>query len=143
MIESKAQHNQPSAPRITCTIKMNYWCIVQADAGLNMLDLGDYRVWKMSAPGGGREVVIIRESKSCDSLTNLRPKKKLESNDQLASGEFRHEVELTISEDGACTLKIDYVAGNTDSAREAKQLAMNRLYLCDRSVCDRPLLSIK
>lgn len=144
MSASKVQHAQPSAPRITCTIRMNAWCIAQADAALDMADLGDYRIWKMIAPDSKREVVTIREDKRCDSPDDdLRPRKKFEKDERSASGEDRHTVELAISADGACTLRIEYIVGDTDLAREALQLATYRLYLCSNGSCRRPLLSVR
>lgn len=140
---SDVLHAQPSAPRITCTIRMNFWCIVQADASLNMTDLGDYRTWKMMASGSKREAVTIRENKSCDSPAGLRPRKKFEKDERLASGERRHVLELAISADGACTLRVEYIVGDTDLAREALQIAKYRLYLCSDGSCRRPLLDVR
>jgi|GEM_PF-2264046 len=131
------------APMVTCTVRMNYWCIVQADAGLSMIDSGKYRIWKMTAPESNREVVTIRESKSCDTPADLRPKRKSEREEQSASGERHHAVEFSISSDGACTLEVQYLAGDTEQAREAMQLAMNRIYLCSSGSCSKSLLRVK
>jgi len=143
MPASEVQDAQPSAPRVKCTIRMNYWCIVQADAGLNMIDSGDYRIWTMTAPASKREVVTIRESKSCDTPADLRPRRKFEKDERSASGERRHTAELAISSDGACTLRVQYLAGDTELAREAVQLATYRLYLCSDGSCRQLLLKVK
>ena len=140
MLASGAQHVQPGAPMVTCTVRMNFWCIVQADAGLNMTDAGDYRTWKMLASGSKREVVTIRESKNCDSPADLRLRKRVEKETRLASGERQRTVELAVSADGACTLKVEYFVGDSDLAREATQMAKYRLYLCEGGLCRRPLL---
>lgn len=140
---SDVQAAQPSAPMVTCTVRMNHWCIVQADARLNMTDFGDYRIWKMIAPESKREVVVIRESKSCDTPADLRPRRKSEREEQFGSDERHHTVEFFISSDGACTLKVQYLAGDTEWAREAMQLATNRIYLCSNGSCSQPLLNIR
>jgi hypothetical protein len=140
---SKVQRLQSNAPKVICTVRMNFWCIVQADAGLNMVEAGDYRIWKMTAPGSQRAVVTIRENKSCDSPADLRPRKMYEKGERARSGDRRHTVGLAISADGICTLQVEYLSGNTDLALEAKQIAKYRLYLCEDQSCRRPLLDVK
>ena len=139
----KIQNASPSAPRVTCNIRMNYWCIVQADATVNMAEAGDYRVWTMTAPDSRREAVTVRESKNCDSPSDLRPRRTHEGDERRASGQRWHAVELALSADGACTLKIEYLAGDSEWAREAQQLANYQLYLCMNGSCRTPLLSIR
>lgn len=140
---SEFRRTQTSSPPVSCTVRMNFWCVVQADASLDMTDLGDYRVWEMASSGSKRKTVSVRENKSCDSPAESRPRRKSEKDERLTSGERRHTVELAISADGACALKIEYVIGNTDLAREARQMAKYRLYLCDQGSCRKPLLDVR
>lgn len=139
----KIQRAQPNAPKVICTVRMNFWCIVQADAGLNMAEVGDYRIWNITAPGSQREVVTVRESKSCDSPADLHPRKMYEEDERVRSGDRWHAVGFALSVDDVCTLRVEYLAGETDLALEAKQIAKYRLYLCEDGLCRRPLLDVK
>ena len=139
---SAGRRVQQNAPPVVCTVRMNFWCIVQADSGLSMTDHGDYRIWRMSASGGGRHIVSIREDKSCDSPSDVRVRKKYEKDVRMSSGELHHVVGFAISADGVCTLNVDYVVGNSDIAREATQMVNYRIYLCDGSSCRRSLFSV-
>lgn len=143
VLAADLQDAQPSAPMVACTIRMNFWCIVQADAGISMIDSGEFRIWKISAPESAEEVVTIRESKSCDSSAELRPMRRSQGEDKSVAGDRIHAVELSLDSEGACTLMVQYLAGSTDLAREAAQLANYRLYLCSEDSCRQPLLAIK
>lgn len=142
-LTSQVQRTHSNAPKVICTIRTNFWCIVQADAGLNMVEVGDYRIWKMTAPGGKAEVVRVRESKSCDSPADLRPRRMYEKDERARSGDRWHAIGFAITADGACALRVEYLAGDTDFATEAKQIAKYRLYLCEDESCRRPLLDVK
>lgn len=139
---SELQHSQPSAPMVVCTIRMNFWCIVRADASLSMSESGDYRIWRMAQADGKKSVVTIHENKSCDSPADLKPRVTSEKNVQLASGERHRVTEIAMTSDGVCNLKIDYLTGDTDLAREATQMAKYRLYSCSDGSCRKPLLEI-
>lgn len=133
----------PIAPMVSCTITMKYWCIVQADAGLSMVESGNYRVWKMTAPNNGREIVSVLEDRRCDTIAALEPRRKSEREAQSGdSGEKLHAVELMITSSGACTLTIQYVAGDTDWARQSTRFATYRFYLCNNGSCRLPLLKV-
>lgn len=131
-----------AAPAVTCTVKMNNWCIIQADAGLNMIESGRDRIWRLTAPDSSKELVVIRESKACDTPTDIQPRKNYEREERSSSGEIHNVMEFYITSDKACVLKVKYLAGGTESALEAVQFAKNRIYLCAKGLCNRPLLKV-
>ncbi len=135
----------PQAPQVTCDITMRYWCIVQADATVNMVDAGGYRTWSITPAGGKRVGVVVRENKLCDSPNKYRARRVEESDSVDAStpASHSHIVTFSLTEDGVCTLRVQYASGSDDWAREAERIANYRLFVCSGSSCQTSLLSIK
>jgi hypothetical protein len=141
--ETKVQPAMPQAPRIVCNIKMQYWCVVQADSIVNMVDDGDYRVWSITSVDSKRVGVTVRENKNCDSASEFQPQRRYEGDDTADPKRRRHVVEFLLTADGACKLRVEYPLGSSDWAREAQQIANYRLFICNDNSCRARLLTIK
>lgn len=138
-----SDHVAPQAPRVTCNIYMQFWCIVQGDSIVNMSDDGSYRTWSISSSKENLPSVIIRENKLCDSTDEFHAKKISEAEHLNTRKQRRHIIEYSLTADGACTLRVEYPVGNGERAREAQRLAQYRLYACKDRSCNIALLSIK
>lgn len=132
-----------NAPSVACSIRLNYLCIIQADARLSMVDSNDYRFWKMAAPGNAKNIVTVQESKNCETLTDLHPIISSKSMERSESNDIFHVLDLSIDRNNECHLIVKYLAGDTTLAREALQLAEDRLYFCDKYSCKNSLLKIR
>ncbi|MBB5886222.1 MULTISPECIES: hypothetical protein [unclassified Xanthomonas] len=132
-----------TAPKVACSIKLNYLCIIQADARLSMVDSNGYRFWKMAVPGHVKNVVIIQESKNCETLTDVHPLISRKSMEKSESNDIFHVLDFSIDRNNECHLIVKYLAGDTTLAREALQLAEDRLYFCDKYSCKNSLLKIR
>jgi hypothetical protein len=102
----------PSVPRVICSISMQFWCIFQADATVNMADQGDYRLWTIIGAGSEVAGVFVRESKLCDSRANYRPKKVCEVDEDAPQGRRNHKVMFSLTDDSVCSLSIAYPMGS-------------------------------
>ena len=140
---SRVPRARAQAPKITCDIRLRYWCIVQADAKINMADEGDDRVWRISATGMRRDEVEVRESKTCDSPSEYQPRKVRERDEGISKIGVRHVSDFTVTADGACRLTVAYPAGAEDWAREARQIANYRLFFCNDGACRTRVLGVK
>jgi hypothetical protein len=135
----------PQAPPVSCDITLRYWCIVQADATVNMVDAGGYRTWSITPAGSKTVGVVVRENKLCDSPATYRPRRIDESDgvDVSARAGRNHVVNFSLTEGGVCTLRVEYATGRDDWAREAQGIAKYRLFVCSENSCRTSLLSIE
>ena len=138
-----SKSTEPRAPRITCSISMHYWCIVQADATVNMIDSDGYRTWSIKAAGSRAVDVVVRENKLCDSSADYGPRRISESDDATTPERRSHVVTLALTADGVCTVRVEYPIGEDDWARAAQRIAQYQLLVCSEHLCRVPLLSIK
>jgi hypothetical protein len=135
----------PQAPPVSCDITMRYWCIVQADATVNMVDAGGYRTWSITPARSKTVGVVVRENKLCDSPGKYRPRRSDESDvvDVSTRDGRNHVVTFSLTEDGVCTLRVEYATGRDDWAREGQRIAKYRLFVCSENSCRTSLLSIE
>jgi hypothetical protein len=136
-------YEKPHAPKIICNISMQYWCIVQADSLVNMVDNEGYRTWSVVAAGSKATSVIIRENKLCDSPAEYHPRRISEKDEITAPERLGHIVTFSLTKDDVCTLSVEYPLGDDDWARHGQQIAKYRLLICNGSSRRVPLLSIK
>lgn len=136
---------EPIAPKVSCNISMRYWCIVQADSVVMMTDDGAHRTWSITPAGGTTALVVVRESKLCDSEAEYRPRRTAERD--VSGGvtpfEQKHVIGFSLTESRACTLEVEYPGGNGDLAREGQRLARYRILTCDGRSCRIPLLNVE
>jgi hypothetical protein len=133
---------KPSAPRITCAITMQHWCIIGGDGIVNMHDDGNNRMWTITSSTPGSSSVIVRESKLCDSPDDFYPK-KISETDYMESRKTRHVVTFSLTKDDVCTVLVEYPSGTDDRARKAQYIAQYWLYACADASCSTPLLNIR
>lgn len=129
------------APRITCSISMQFWCIIQANIMINMKDDGNFRIWSITSAGEKSPSVIIRENKRCDSPAEYHPK-KISENDEAISRKGGHVKTFALTSDRSCTISVKYPVGNDDWARDGKRMAKYGLFACINRSCSHSLLDI-
>jgi hypothetical protein len=130
-----------SAPAVTCTIRMNFWCLVQADAALRMTDSLESRTWSMTDHSRKQVAVIISESKRCDSPGAAHPTRTSDVVVNTQLGVYR-VLRFSLTSDGSCIIKIGIPASGS-AAQEAERLARTRIYLCQGQDCIAALLRIE
>lgn len=133
---------EPHAPRITCSMTMQFWCIVQSGATVNMVDDGDDRIWSITTTRGKRPSVLVRENKTCDSPSAYHPARMKDAADAAPGKRGTRIVTLALTADQSCTLRISYPLGHGDWAREAERMAKYGLRACDKGACRASLLDI-
>jgi len=127
----------PKAPRISCGISLPHWCLVQNPGIVTMTDDGHFRTWHLTAEGSDRVAVVIREDKRCDSSGDPQLRRIAERDVEEGSpmGGRWHAVDTSLTQDGACTLRVEYPVGNDDWAREGQRMARHWILACDSRRC--------
>lgn len=132
----------PHAPRITCSITTQFWCIAQSAATVNMVSQGAYRTWSITPRETKRPSVVLRENQVCATPAAYRPSRM---KDEVAIGPGKRRqriVTLALTADRGCTVRISYPMGNDDRAREAERIAKYGVLVCDKGTCRGSLLDI-